>query len=219
MLPGAIFGVFSAGSKTTLSCAYLWTELLQTRFPRLLQAIPPESSFGNGKTPLLAVWHGFGVFLAGSKTTLFCAYLWTELHQIRFRGLLQAIPPESSVENGKIPVLAAITPILLPGATFGVFSAGSKTTLSCTYLWTELHQTRFPRLLQAIPPESNVGNRKTPLLADWHGFGGFLAVFRLAPRRRCPALTLGPNCTQLGFLGLCRPLHRNQALKTGKYQY
>ena len=106
MLPGAIFRVFSAGSKTTLSCAYLWTELHQTRFPRLLQAIPPESSFGNGKTPLLAVWHGFGVFLAGSKTTLFCAYLWTELHQIRFRGLLQAIPPESSVENGKIPVLA-----------------------------------------------------------------------------------------------------------------
>ena len=160
MLPGAIFRVFSAGSKTTLSCAYLWTELHQTRFPRLLQAFPPESSFGNGKTPLLAVWHGFGVFLAGSKTTLFCAYLWTELHQIRFRGLLQAIPPESSVENGKIPVLA-----------------------------------------------------------DWHGFGRFLAFFRQAPRRRCSALTSGPNCTKLGFVGFCRPFHRNQALKTVKYQY
>ena len=29
------------------------------------------------------------------------------------------------------------------------------------------------------------------LLADWHGFGGFLAVFRLAQRRRWSALTLG----------------------------
>ena len=243
--PWSIFGVFSAGSKTTLSCAYLWTELHQTRFPVLLQAIPPESSVGNGKTPLLADWHSFGGFLAGllagSKTTLPFAYPWTESHQTRFLGLLQAIPPESSVGNGKTPLLAdwhgfvgflasskttlpfaypgpnctklgflgfcrpfhrnraletgkyqyyQITPILLPGATFGVFSAGSKTTLSCAYLLTELHQTRFPVFLQAIPPESSVGNGKTPLLADWHGFGGFLTVFRPAQRRRCPALTL-----------------------------
>ena len=66
---------------------------------------------------------------------------------------------------------------MLPGAIFGVFSSGSKTTLSCAYLWTELHQTRFPRLLQAILPESSVGNRKTPLLADLHGFGGFFADY------------------------------------------
>ena len=110
-----------------------------------------------------------------------------------------------------------ITPILRPGATFGVFSAGSKTTLSCLYLWTELHQTRFPVFLQAIPPESSVGNGKTPLLADWHGFGGFLAVFRLAPRRRCPSLTPGPNCTKLGFLCFCRPFHLNRALETGRH--
>ena len=110
MLPGAIFGVFSSGSKTTLSCAYLLTELHQTRFPRLLQAIPPESSFGNGKTPLLADWHGFGgflaVFSAGSKTTLSCAYPWPKLHPTRFPRLMQAITPQSCVENGKIPVLA-----------------------------------------------------------------------------------------------------------------
>ena len=150
-------------------------ELHQTRFPVLLQAIPPESSVGNGKTPLLADWHGFGRFwrfFGCSKTTLPFAYPLTELHQTRFLGLLQAIPPESSVRNGKIPVLA-----------------GTKTTLSCAYLWAELHQTRFPVLLQAIPPESSVGNGKTPLLADWRGFGRFLALFRLAPRRRCPSLT------------------------------
>ena len=112
-----------------------------------------------------------------------------------------------------------ITPILLPGATFGVFSADSKTTLSCAYLWTELHQSRFPVFLQAIPPESSVGNGKTPLLPDWHGFGVFLAFFQLAPRRRCPSLTPRPNCTKLSFLGFCRPFHRNRVLEAETYQY
>ena len=74
-------------------------------------------------------------------------------------------------------------------------------------------------LLQAIPPESSVGNGKTPLSADWHGFGGFLAVFRPAPRRRCPVLTLGPNCTKLGFLCFCRPFHLNRALETRRHHY
>ena len=179
-----------------------------------LQAIPPESSVGNGKTPLLADWHGFG-----SKTTLSCAYPLTKLHQTQFPGLLQAIPPESSVENGKIPVLADY-PNLGPWSNFWCFFAGSKTTLSCAYLWTELHQTRFPVFFQAIPPESSVGNGKTPLLADWHGFGVFFAFsFWLAPRRRCPSLTPGPNCTKLGFLGFCRPFHRNWVLEAEKYQY
>ena len=172
------------------------------------QAIPPESSVGNGKTPLLADWHGFGGFTAGSKTMLSCAYPLTKLHQTQFPGLLQAISPELGVGSGKIPVLADY-PNLVPGATFDVFSAGSKTTLSWAYLWTELHQSRFPVFLQAIPPESSVGNGKTPLLADWHSFGVFLSVFRLAARRRCPSLTPGPNCTKLSFLGFCRPFHRN----------
>ena len=48
----------------------------------------------------------FGAFSAGSKTTLSCAYPLTEVHRTRFLGLLQVIPPESSVRNGKIPVLA-----------------------------------------------------------------------------------------------------------------
>ena len=88
-------------------------------------------------------------------------------------------------------------------------------SLSCAYLWTELHQTRLPVLLQAIPPESSVGNGKTPLLADWHGFGGFFAVFRLAQRRRCPAFTPGPNCTKL-FLGLLQAIQPESSVRNGK---
>ena len=55
---------------------------------------------------LARFWRFFGGFSAGSKTTLSCAYPWPELYQTRFLGLLQAILPESSVRNGKIPVLA-----------------------------------------------------------------------------------------------------------------
>ena len=46
-----------------------------------------------------------------------------------------------------------------------------------------------------------------------------LAFFRPAPRRRCPALTSGPNCTKLGFLGFCRPFHRDWVLEAEKYKY
>ena len=222
MLPGATFGVFSAGSKKALSCAYLWTELHQTRFPRLLQAIPPESSFGNGNTPLLADWHGFGVFLAffrlAPRRRCPALTMGPNCTKLGFLVFCRPFLRNQALQTGKYQY-KQITPILLPGATFGVFSAGSKTTLSCAYLWTELLQTRFPRLLQAIPPESSFGNGKTPLLADWHGFGGFLAFFRLAPRRRCPSLTPGPNCTKLGFLVFCRPFHRNWVLEAEKYQY
>ena len=222
MLPGATFGVFSAGSKKTLSCAYLWTELHQTRFPRLLQAIPPESSVGNRKTPLLADWHGFGGFMAvfrlAPRRRCPALTLGPNCTQLGFLGFCRPFHLNQALKTVKYQY-KQITPILLPGATFGVFSAGSKTTLSCAYLWIELLQTRFPRLLQAIPPESSFGNGKTPLLADWHGFGVFLAFFRLAPRRRCPSLTPGPNCTKLGFLGFCRPFHRNWVLEAEKYQY
>ena len=222
LLPGATFGVFSADSKTTLSCAYLWTELHQTRLPVFLQAIPPESGVGNGKTPLLAHWHGFGVFLAffWLAPRRRCPSLTPgpNCTKLGFLGFCRPFH-RNRVLEAETYQYYQITPILLPGATFGVFSADSKTTLSCAYLWTELHQTRLPVFLQAIPPESGVGNGKTPLLADWHGFGVFLAFFRLAPRRRCPSLTPGPNCTKLGFLGFCRPVHRNRVLEAETYQY
>ena len=77
----------------------------------------------------------------------------------------------------------------------------------------------FLGLLHAIAQESSVGNGKLPVLADWPGFGAFLALFRPARRRRYPALTPGPNCIKLVFLGLCRPFHRNLALERRKYQY
>ena len=216
------FGVFSAGSKTTLPFAYPWTELHQTRFPVFLQAIPPESSVGNEKTPLLADWHGFGVFLAFFRLAprRRCPSLTPgpNCTKLGFLGFCRPFH-RNRVLEAETYQYYQITPILLPGATFGVFSADSKTTLSCAYLWTELHQTRLPVFLQDIPPESGVGNGKTPLLADWHGFGVFLAFFWLAPRRRCPSLTPGPNCTKLGFLGFCRPFHRNRVLEAETYQY
>ena len=162
-------------------------------------------------------WRFFVGFSAGSKTTLPFAYPWTELHQTLFLGLLQAISPELGVGSGNIPVLADY-PNFAPWSNFWLFfSGGSKTTLSCAYLWTELHQTLFPGFLQAFPPESSVGNGKTPLLADWPGFGGFLSVFRPAPRRRCPSLTSGPNYTKLGFLCFWRPFHMNRALETERH--
>ena len=194
----------------------------QTRFPVFLQAIPPESSVGNEKTPLLADWHGFGVFLAFFRLAprRRCPSLTPgpNCTKLGFLGFCRPFH-RNRVLEAETYQYYQITPILLPGATFGVFSAGLKTTLSCAYLWTELHQTRLPVFLQAIPPESGVGNGKTPLLADWHGFGVFLAFFRLAPRRRCPSLTPGPNCTKLGFLCFCRPFHLNRALETRRHHY
>ena len=222
LLAGATFGVFSADSKTTLSCAYPWTELHQTQFPVFLQAIPPESGVGNEKTPLLADWHGFGVFFAFFRLAprRRCPSLTPgpNCTKLGFLGFCRPFH-RNRVLEAETYQYYQITPILLPGATFGVFSADSKTTLSCAYLWTELHQSRFPVFLQAIPPESSVGNGKTPLLADWHGFGVFLAFFQLAPRRRCPSLTPRPNCTKLSFLGFCRPFHRNRVLEAETYQY
>ena len=69
-------------------------------------------------------------------------------------------------------------PLFCPGATFGSFSAGSKTTLSCTYPWTKLHQTRFLGFLNAIPQESSVGNGKLPVLADCPCFAPLSTFWR-----------------------------------------
>ena len=222
MLPGATFGSFSAGSKTTPPCTYPWTELHQTRFQWLLHAIPQESSVGYGKMPVLADWPGFGAFLALFRTARRrrCPGLTARPNctKLEFLGLCRPFHRNQAFETGKYQYYQ-IALVSLPGATFGSFSAGSKTTLSCTYPWTKLHQTRFLVFLHAIPQESSVGNGKLPVLADWPGFGALLALFRPARRRRCPGLTLGPNCTKLGSNGFCTPFHRNLALETRKYQY
>ena len=151
-------------------------------------------------------WRFFGVFSVCSKTTLSCAYPLTELHQTRFLGLLQAIPMKSRVENGKIPVLADY-PNFAPWSAFGVFSAGSKTTLSCAYPWTELHQTRFLGLLQAIPPESNVRNGKIPVLADYSNFAPWTNFWRFFGRLQndavlhLPLNRIAPNSASWAFAG------------------
>ena len=96
----------------------------------------------------------------------------------------------------------------------------SKMTLFCAYPRNELCQTLFLRRLQAIPPKSSVGTGKIPVLADcpylapWSNF----FFFPLARKRRCPALTHGPTCTKLGFLGFWRSFHQNQALELVKCQ-
>ena len=186
-----------------------------------LQAIPPESSVGNEKTPLLADWHGFGGFLslfrlaprrrspsfggfsAGSKTMLSYSYLWTELHQTRFPVFLQATPPESSVGNGKTPLLADWHSFCGCLAVFQL----APTTLPFAYPWTELHQTRFLGLLQAIPPESSVRNGKIPVLADYPNFAPWSNFWRFFGRvqndvvLRLPLDRITPNSVSCVFAG------------------
>ena len=197
-------------------------ELHQTRFQWLLHAIPQESCVGYGKISVLADWPSFGAFLELFRTARRrrCPGLTARPNctKLEFLGLCRPFHRNQAFETGKYQYYQ-IALVSLPGATFGSFSAGSKTTLSWAYPWTELHQTRFQWLLLAIPQESSVGNEKISVLADWPGFGAFLALFWPARRRHCPALTLGMNCTKLGSLGFCRPFHRNLALETRKYQY
>ena len=116
-------------------------------------------------------------------------------------GLLQAIPPELRVRNGKTSLLADCHGF---GVCFGAFSAVSKTTLSCTYPLTKLHQTRILGLLEAIPPESSVGNGKTSLLADCHCFGVFWRFFgRLEDNAvlHLPIDRIAPNSVSWAFAG------------------
>ena len=154
----------------TLSCAYPLTELHQTQFPGLLQAIPPKLGVGNRKIPLLAdcprFWRFFCVFSADSETTLSCAYPSTELHQTRFLGFLQVIPPESSVGNGKIPLLADC-----PGfwSFFGRLGDDAVLRLPLDLIASNSVSWAFAGHL----PESSVGNWKIPLLADCPGIGVF----------------------------------------------
>ena len=166
-------------------------------------------------------WCSFGAFSAGTKTTLSWAYPWNELQQTRFLGLLQAIPPESGLGKEKIPVLADC-PCFPPWSNFWQFFGRLE----------DDDVLRVP--LDGIAPNSvpwafaghstgiwrwkreNTSISRLPLFCSLEQL---LAVFRPARRRRCPALTLGPNCTKLGSNGFCTPFHRNLALDTGKCQY
>ena len=162
-----LFGAFSAVSKTTLSCAYLFTELHQTWFLGLLQAILPETNVGNGKTLLLPDCHGFGAFLALFRRFFGRleddAVLCLPIDRIASNSVSWAFAGQiTGIEHWKRENII-ISRLPRFWRFFCAFSAVSKTTLSCAYPWTELHQTSFLRLLQAIPPESTVGNGKTSL--------------------------------------------------------
>ena len=128
----------------------------------LLQAIPPELRVRNGKTSLLADCHGFGVFFWRFFGRLEDnAVLHLPIDQIAPNSYSWAFGGHSTgIERWKRENII-ISRLPRFWRFFGAFSAVSKTTLSCTYPLTELHQTRFLGLLQAIPPESNLGNRKT----------------------------------------------------------
>ena len=98
-------------------------------------------------------------------------------------------------------------PLFCPGATLpldGIAPNSGSWAFAC-------HSTRIKRW-----------KRENTSISRLHLFCSLeqlLAVFRPSPRRCCPALTLGMNCTKLGSLGFCRPFHRNLALETRKYQY
>ena len=197
---------FSASSKTTLPFTYPWTELHQTQFLGLLQAIPPESSVENGKIPVLAdnpnlahwsnLWRFFGRLQDDAVLCLPLDRITPNSVYCIFAGH----STESSSGNGK-------TPLLADWHGFGGFSAGSKTTLSCAYPLTELHQTQFPGLLQAIPPESSVENGKIPVLADypnlapWSNFWRFFGRLQDDAVLRLPLDQITPNSVSCIFAG------------------
>ena len=184
------FGAFSAVSKTTLSCAYPLTELHQTRFLGLLQAIPLELSVETGKhhyKQFATLRRFFGAWaFAGHSTGIesskreniiisrlprFWRFFWRFFGRLEDNAVLHLpidqIAPNSyswafgghstGIERWKRENII-ISRLPRFWRFFGAFSAVSKTTLSCTYPLTELHQTRFLGLLQASPPESYLGN-------------------------------------------------------------
>ena len=89
--------------------------------------------------------------------------------------------------------------------SFGAFSAGTKTTLSWAYPWNKLQQTRFLGLLQAIPPESGVGNEKIPVLADcpcfapWSNFWQFFGRLEDDDVLHLPLDRIAPNSVPMAF--------------------
>ena len=187
-----------------------------------LQAIPPESSVGNGKTPLLAHWHDFGGFCRFFGRLQDDAALRLPMDRIALNSVSWAFAGHFTrigcwkrkyTSISRLPQFCSLEQLL---AFFRPTLRRRCPALTSGPNYTKLY---FLCFLQAIPPESSVENGKTPSLADWHGFVGFLSVFRPAPRRRCPSLTPGPNCTKLGFLGFCRPFHQNWVLEAEKYQY
>ena len=213
-----------AGRKN--ACAYLWTELHQTRFPRLLQAIPPESSIGNGKTPLLADWHGFGGFLAvfrlegqlqdDAALRLPLARIAPNSVSWSFAGHSSGIKrcKRENTSISRLPQFCSLEQLWKRRAFFLQAPRRRCPALTSGPNYTKL---AFPRLLQAIPPESSVGNRKTPLLADWHGFGGFLARgFSAGSKTMLSCAYPWPKLHPTRFLRLLQAITPESSVENGK---
>ena len=106
--------------------------------------------------------------------------------------------------------------------SFGAFSAGTKTTLSWAYPWTELHQTRFQWLLHAIPQESSVGNEKISVLADcpcfapWSNFWQFFGRLEDDATLHLPLDRIAPNSVPMAFArqstGILRWIRENASI-------
>ena len=132
-----LFGVFSAVSKTTLSCAYPLIELHQTRFLGLLQAIPPDSSIGNVKTSFLADCHDLALFWCFFGRLEDDAVLRLSIDRIAPNSVSWAFARHSTgIERSKRENII-ISRLPRFWHFFGAFSAVSKTTLSCAYPLTE----------------------------------------------------------------------------------
>ena len=87
----------------------------------------------------------------------------------------------------RLPLFSSLEQLL------AVFRPARRRRCPALTLGRNCTKTRVLGLLHAIPQESSVGNEKISVLADWPGFGAFLALFWPARRRHCPALTLGMN--------------------------
>ena len=180
----------------------------QTRFLGLLQAIPPESGVGNEKIPVLAdclcfaPWSNFWQFFGRLEDD---AILHLPFDRIAPNSVPWGFARHSTRikrwkrENTSISRLAWFW------CSFGAFSAGTKTTLSWAYPWNELQQTRFLGLLQAIPPESGVGNEKIPVLADcpcfapWSNFWQFFGRLEDDATLHLPLDRIAPNSVPMAF--------------------
>ena len=201
---------FSAGSKTTLPFACPWTEWHQIRFFGLLRAIPPEVGVGSGKIAVLAdypnfaPWINFWFFFGRLQDD---AVLRLPLDRIAPNSVSCAFAGHSTgIERWKWED-TIISRLARYWRFFGGFSAGSKTTVSCAYPLTELHQTRFHGLLQAIPPESSVRNGKIPVLADYANFAPWSNFWRFFGRLqddavlRLPLDRIALNSVSWAFAG------------------
>ena len=79
--------------------------------------------------------------------------------------------------------------------------------ISAAYPLTELHQTRFLGLLQAIPMKSRVENGKIPVLADYPNFAPWCDFWRFFGRLqddtvlRLPIDRIAPNSVSWAFAG------------------